>query len=584
MNHNTSVSTVDPVTTEIIRTALIAITDEMKTNLMRSAYNPIIYEALDYTVGLFDAKGNTVSIGLGLPMFIGGLSDAIKAMIKHYGPDGIKEGDIIMTNDPFTMGSHLNNVIIALPIFWQKEMLGFAATMAHWQDIGGTLSGTTTDVYSEGLQIPIVKIFKEGVQDKEITEIIRSNVRLSDQAMGDFWAQIAAARTGEKRFLQLVKNYGRDAVISSISMIMDHSEIIARKEVESIPDGVYEADSFLDDDGVGQDPIFIGVKVIVEGDTFTVDLSNMNPQVKGFYNSGESAGRSAALVAFKCLTTPTLMPINEGSFRPLKVILPSGTVVSAKKPAATRQWMNVPDSIVDTVFKAVSPACPEKVAAAHHCDLMFYTAYGTRKDTEEFFIIAEGLFGGGWGAKYDEDGMSTTICINDGDTHNSPIEALEAKYPVQVLQYTLRTDSGGAGRHRGGLGAIRAYKALNDMAINTGIDRTKCAPWGLEGGKSGLPNKVCVVKKDGTVVNFPNGKLSSYQLEEGDQFILYSGGGGGFGNPLERPVDKVQSDVISGYVSMEMAEKEYGVVIKPDSFEVDVKATERLREAMKAKV
>lgn len=570
-------ASIDPVTTEIIRTALIAITDEMKTNLMRSAYNPIIYEALDYTVGLFDAKGDTVSIGLGLPMFIGGLSDAIKAMIGHYGPEGIKEGDIIITNDPFTMGSHLNNVIMALPIFWEKELLGFAATMAHWQDIGGTLQGTTTDVYSEGLQIPIVKIFKEGVQDKEITEIIRSNVRLSDQAMGDFWAQIAAARTGEKRFHQIVKTYGRDAVMNSIAMIMDQSEIIARKAVESIPDGVYEADSFLDDDGVGKDPIFIGVKVIVEGDTFTIDLSKMNPQVQGFYNSGESAGRSAALVAFKCLTTPTLMPINAGSFRPLKVILPSGTVVSAKKPAATRNWMNVPDSIVDTVFKAVSPGCPEIVAAAHHCDLMFYTAYGTKKDTDEFFIIAEGLFGGGWGAKYDQDGMNTTICINDGDTHNTPVEALEAKYPVQVLQYTLRTDSGGAGRHRGGLGAIRAYKALNPMAINTGIDRTKCAPWGLEGGKSGLPNKVRVRKKDGTEVDFSNGKLSSYPLEEGDSFILYSGGGGGFGDPLERPVDKVLRDVISGYVSIEQAEKDYGVVIDPDNYEVDREATEQLR-------
>jgi N-methylhydantoinase B len=572
----------DPVTTEIIRTAIIATTDEMKTNLMRSAYNPIIYEALDYTVGLFDAKGNTVSIGLGLPMFIGGLSDAIKAMNEFYGPDGIKKGDILLTNDPFTMGSHLNNVIIALPLFWENELIGFASSMAHWQDIGGTLSGTTTDVYSEGLQIPIVKIFKQGTLDLELMEIIKSNVRLSEQAVGDFWAQIASVRTGEKRFLQIVERFGKDSVLDSIQIIMDQSETLARKAVEAIPDGVYEASSFLDDDGVTNEPIPINVRVIIKGDKMTVDLSNMSPQVKGYYNSGESAGRSAAQVAFKCLTTPLLTPINDGSFRPLEVILPPGTVVSARKPAATRNWMNVPDSIVDTVIKALSPASPHLVAAAHHCDLIFSTTYGTNPKTNQFFLIAEGLIGGGWGAKNDEDGMNATICINDGDTHNTPVEALETKFPLRVEKYELRPDSGGSGRYRGGLGAVRAYKALSPMALNTGIDRTQCAPWGLEGGKSALPNKVTVIRhdSDGSELQFPNGKLSSYHLEEGDMYILYSGGGGGFGNPLERPAKKVHDDVVKGYVSVEKAREDYGVVIDPESLQLDNHLTSALRKKL----
>lgn len=575
--------TTDPVTIEIIRTAIIATTDEMKTNLMRSAYNPIIYEALDYTVGLFDANGNTVSIGLGLPMFIGGLSDAIKAMIDCYGKDGINEGDIIITNDPFTMGSHLNNVIMVLPIFWENELVGFASSMAHWQDIGGTLSGTTTDIYSEGLQIPIVKIFKNGVQDLELTEIIKSNVRLSDQAMGDFWAQIASIRTGEKRFLQIVERFGKSSVLESIDIIMNQSEILARKAVEQIPDGIYFASSFLDDDGVTNDPIPINVKVIIKGDKMTIDLSEMSPQVKGYYNSGESAGRSAAQVAFKCLTTPLLTPINEGSFRPLEVILPPGTVVSAEKPAATRNWMNVPDSIVDTVFKAISPAAPKIVAAAHHCDLIFSTTYGTNPSTNQFFLIAEGLIGGGWGAKHDEDGMNATICINDGDTHNTPVEALESKFPLRVEKYELRPDSGGAGKYRGGLGAIRAYSALVPMTLNTGIDRTQCSPWGLEGGKSGFPNKVTVVKKDGdgSEVHFRNGKLSSYPLSEGDMYILYSGGGGGFGNPIDRPFEVVQEDVIKGYVSVEKAKEDYGVIINSENLNIDYQGSRKLRDELR---
>lgn len=581
LNHDVALA--DPITTEIIRKSLVAVTEEMKTNLMRSAYNSIIYEALDFTVGLFDSEGNTVSIGLGLPMFIGGLSDAIKAMIAHYRSEGIQKGDIMITNDPFIMGSHLNNVIVAMPIFHDHELVGFSASMAHWQDIGGTLSVIPTDVYTEGLQIPIVKIFKEGKQDIDLTEMIRTNVRLSDQAMGDFWAQIASVRTGEKRFQQLCERYGRSNVIHCIDNLMNQSEVIARKAVEKMPDGIYEADSFLDDDGIvsGQ-TVPIGVRIIIKGDQMTIDLSNVSPQVRGPINAGESAGRSAALVAFKCLTSPLVTPINEGSFRPLNVILPSGTVVSAVKPAATRKWMNVPDSIVDTVFKALAPACPDQVAAAHHCDLMFFTAYGNDPKTNKFFLIPEGLIGGGWGAKNDEDGMNTTICINDGDTHNTPVEALEAKYPIRVERYELRQDSGGAGRYRGGLGAIRSYTALSQMKLNTGIERTQCEPWGIEGGKSGLPNKITVTK-NGEEIHFPNGKLSSLELEEGEGFTLYSGGGGGFGDPLDRPAETVHQEVISGYVSVAKAKEDYGVVIDPATLTLDQQATLELRNNIRPK-
>ncbi|HLG72845.1 MAG TPA: hydantoinase B/oxoprolinase family protein, partial [Chloroflexota bacterium] len=423
---------VDAITAEIIRNALVAITDEMKTNLMRTAYNMIIYEALDFTVGLFDADGNTVSIGLGLPMFIRGLSDAVKAKIAHYGKDGIEPGDILLTNDSYIMGSHLNHMIFTLPIFWQGEIVAFASSMAHWMNIGGVLqqNSVTRDIYSEGLQMPIVKIFKRGVQDQELTEVIRTNIRFPELGMGDFRAQVASIRTGEKRVLDLLARYGKHALLGSIQRIYDQSEKLARANVATIPDGVYEAESFMDDDGitVGQH-VPVKVKVLVEGDQMTVDLSDMSPQVAGYFNSGVTAGRSAAEVAFKCLTSPTLLPINHGSFTPLNIILPMGRVISAVKPAPVRQWMTVPMTVVDTIFKAMVGAIPDRTIAGHYADLCVSLLTGVDKRSGRLFITGAGHPGGGWGAKQNEDGR-TAVAINDGDTHNVPAEALEAKVPV----------------------------------------------------------------------------------------------------------------------------------------------------------
>src|SRR2546428_2661416 len=262
---------VDAITAEIIRNAVVAITDEMKTNLVRTAYNEIIYVALDSTIALFDADGTTLSIGLGLPMFIRGLSDSIKAKLAFYNPDSghgeIEPGDILLTNDSYIMGSHLNHMIFSLPIFWEGEIVAFSSSMAHWQDVGGTLGAPTRDIYSEGLQLPIVKIFKRDVQDRELTDIIRTNVRFPDLAMGDFRAQIASIRTGERRFLDLLRRYGAATVQDSITSIYDQSDRLARASVASIPDGTYDAESFMDDDGLAfGKTIPIKVKVTVVGE------------------------------------------------------------------------------------------------------------------------------------------------------------------------------------------------------------------------------------------------------------------------------------------------------------------------------
>ena len=569
----------DPVVTELVRNGVIAITEEMKTNLTRTAYNMIIYEALDFTVGLFTAKGETVSIGLGLPMFIRGMAETVKAKLRHFGDD-IGPGDILLTNDAYITGSHLNHLTFSMPIFDDGILVGFAVCMAHWPDIGGTLDGMTTDIYSEGLQIPILKYQRAGKVNRDLLDILRMNVRLPERAMGDLRAQLTAIASGERRFLELIRRYGREEVLDSIAAIMDQSEAAARARALAIPDGVYEAESFMDDDGVDiAQPVPIRVRAIVDGDRVTVDLSDVSEQVKGFYNSGVTTGFACSQVAFKCLTSPTDYPINDGSFRNLEVVVPMGRIVSAEKPAPMRWWMTFPMTIVDTVFKALAPAIPERIVAGHHADLIIGMLNGVNPETSEFYIAFIGPTGGGWGAKQAEDGNSATICMNDGDTHNSPVEQLEAKYPLLFEAHALRPDSCGAGRQRGGLGIENIVQARAPLTVNTQIDRVHCAPWGLGGGGDAMGNAVALRREGTWRDDFPNAKVFTARLGPGEAFALRSGGGGGFGPPLERSIEAVAHDVRQGYVTPEAAFRDYGVVCDAATLAVDVEASEKIRAA-----
>jgi N-methylhydantoinase B len=295
--------------------------------------------------------------------------------------------------------------------------------------------------------------------------------------MGDLRAQVTAIKTGERRFLELLERYGQKPVLDCIEVLMDHSEAVARERTRSIPDGVYEAESFMDDDAVDvAKRIPIRVKVVVSGDEMTVDLTEVAKQVRGFYNSGPTTGIACAQVAFKCITSPTDYPVNDGSFRNLKVILPPGSIVSAVRPAPMRWWMTFPMTVVDTIFKALSKAVPDQVIAGHHADLCVAMLDGFYPDTGKLFITSFGPLGGGWGAKRGEDGVSATVCINDGDTHNSPNEQFEAKFPVMVESLSLISDSGGPGLYRGGLGVETVVQALFDFNINTSIERAVCLP------------------------------------------------------------------------------------------------------------
>jgi N-methylhydantoinase B len=568
----------DAVLTEIVRNGVIAVTEEMKTNLMRTAYNMIVYEALDFTVGLYTPEGETISIGLGLPSFIRGMAETVKAKLRHFGAGGLEPGDILVTNDAYTTGSHLYHFTFSLPIFHRGKLAGFACCMAHWTDVGGVLGGVTTDIYAEGLQIPILKYARRGVVNQDLLDIIRMNVRIPERAMGDLRAQITAVKTGERRFLELLERYGRDEVLAAIQNIMDQSEAAARARTRTIPDGVYEAESYMDDDGVeiGK-PVPIKLRVVKRADEMTIDLSEVSKQVRGFYNSGATTGYSCAQVAYKCLTSPTDYPINEGSFRPLKVVLAPGTVVSAVKPAAMRWWMTFPMTVVDTVFKAVAAPIPDRTIAAHHADLCVALINGISPKDGRLFLAGIGPLGGGFGAKQTEDGVSATVCMNDGDTHNHPVEQMEAKYPLLFERHALRPDSGGPGRYRGGLGTEQVVQARSPININVQVERVHCRPWGLSGGGAGAGNQVTLRLGGKEVTDLPNAKVLMKRLNAGDAITVRAGGGGGFGPPQERDAERVAQDVRQGYVSLAAAAESYGVVLDAQTLEVDRAATNKRR-------
>ena len=396
--------------------------------------------------------------------------------------------------------------------------------------------------------------------------------------MGDLRAQITAVKTGERRFLELLERYGRDEVLAAIRNIMDQSEAAARARTRTIPDGVYEAESFMDDDGVdiGR-PVPIKVRVLKKGDEMTIDLSEVAKQVRGFYNSGATTGYSCAQVAYKCLTSPTDYPINEGSFRSLKVVLAPGTVVSAVKPAAMRWWMTFPMTVVDTVFKAMAAPIADRTIAAHHADLCVALINGLSPKDGRLFLAGIGPLGGGFGAKLTEDGVSATVCMNDGDTHNHPVEQMEAKYPLLFERHALRQDSGGAGRYRGGLGTEQVVQARSPININVQVERVHCRPWGLGGGAAGAGNQVTLRLGGKEITDLPNAKVLMKRLNAGDAITVRAGGGGGFGAPHERDAERVANDVRQGYVSLAAAAESYGVVLDPQTLEVDTTATHKRR-------
>ncbi|MGK9051648.1 hydantoinase B/oxoprolinase family protein [Neorhizobium petrolearium] len=549
----------DPITVEVVRNAIVAYGDEMAEALCKSAYNMMIYEVRDYCCGLIDTQGRMISQNRGgLPIFLADLGIAVEDGIKKYGLKGFDEGDVLVMNHGHICGQHLNNVVVYAPCFHDGELIGFAANRAHWVDIGGGRQGfgsnATTDIFSEGLQMRSLKIYKAGELNDTLYQIIQDNIRYPDASLGDLRAQIASCQIGAKRYSELVARYGRDVVESCVETIWDHADKAVRQVIERIPDGTYSAESYLDNDGRDlATPLKIAVKVIVSGSTITVDFHGMHPQVNGPLNAGRSGGIAAARVAFKALTSPEL-DVNEGCFRALNVDLPDGTILSARPPAALGQWSIALPTVIDTILKALAPAVPELIPAAHKGDMGGCSFFGFYDDGSRFLLM--NIFGGGWGGRPHEDGESAAVSVCQGDVRNTPVELQEIKYPFIIERHALRPDSGGAGEHRGGLGIELTYRCLRACRGNINFDRTVTPPWGLHGGKTGEISIAIIERADGTQQKVH--KATDVQFKPGDRITFLTAGGGGYGDPRNRSRTDLEEDIANGLVSPEAAARDYG--------------------------
>jgi N-methylhydantoinase B len=576
---------IDPATLEIIGGALIACTNEMAAVLSKTAYNPMVFEVQDFCVGIIDPQGQLIAQNSGgLPIFLADMGTAVLDGIEKFGISGFEPGDAIAMNAPYVCGQHLNNVVIYTPCFVDGELIAFPGVRAHWLDVGGRRVGfgsvETTEIYEEGLQLRSIKVFRAGKLDENIWQIIADNVRFPESCLGDLRAQLAACRLGERRLSELFRRYGRETVKNCIEEMWNQSEKLARLAVAAIPDGEYKAESFLDNDGQELDkPVPVHVTVRVHGDEMTVDFSDVADQVKGPINCGISGGIAAARVAFKALTLPS-HPVDEGCFRPLHVILPPGKFLSAQPPAALGLWSIPLPTVIDTVLAAFASAVPDKIPAAHKGEMGGFALYGTDESTGRRFVCLN-MMGGGWGGRPGGDGPSAVVSICQGDVRNTPIELLESRYPLFFDKFSLRQDSGGAGRFRGGLGIELAVRSHYPALVNFNLERTKCAPWGLWGGQ---PGAVCQARVQSTQDSAWASvkKQTRYPISPESRVVFLTAGGGGWGDALERNPEAVASDVRQGYISTEAAAA-YGVLLDQATGEVDLKATETLRARLRHK-
>jgi N-methylhydantoinase B len=445
------------------------------------------------------------------------------------------------------------------PFFWQGRLLCFLAVRAHWIDVGGGSTGfgssMTRDVYEEGLQVRSVKIYREGKPNTEVLRLIEDNIRFPESSLGDLRAQIACCRTGEERLEQICRKYGGEVFLKAVETIWDQTDQLVREAVRAIPDGVYEASSFLDDDGrVLSKTIPIKVKVAVRGEELTIDFSEVADQVPGFINCGVSGGLAAARVAFKALTSPE-REVNEGSFRALKVVLPPGKLLSARRPAPIGGWSLSLPTVLDTILRALAPALPERIPAAHKGDMGGYAIFGVNPKTGRRYVC-QNIIGGGWGGRPFEDGPSAAVSMCQGDVKNTPVELQELYYPLFYECHRLRPDSGGAGKYRGGLGVEVKVRPLYDFYVSRNTDRIQCPPWGLRGGRQGAVNET-LVQRDGIEEKLP-GKFSHLLVHPGQTVTFLTAGGGGYGDPAERDPASVKRDLKLGLITAEKAREDYG--------------------------
>lgn len=571
----------DPVSIEIVRNALISAAVEMSIVLKRTAYNYIINEGQDFSVGLFNELGETLAQAPGLPEFVCDIPSAIHSIIDDIGGvERFEDGDIYLTNDPYANTFHVHDVNAIKPIFLDKELIGFSCVRAHWHDLGGASgagSMQATEVFQEGLILRSVRLYRAGELSEDILRIIRENTRLPDGVLGDIRAQVGACRIGEQRYLEIVERFGVSRFQAATQQILEIGEQQAREALMRIPQGIYEAETCLDNDGVDLDrPLPVKATVKVDEDRITIDVSGSAAWCVGPMHANKNTTTSICRMVFKMLTTPT-EPANEGHFRMVSVTIPDESIFNAKRPQGTWPGFFALEALIDVIKRALAEAIPDRVNADDYGKCTPAHIKGTYPDGSIFFLAD--TEGGGWGGKPYEDGENAMLF---GDVRITPVELLESKYPVRLTQYRLRPDSGGPGRWRGGLGVIKDYQCrAPGMTFNAGLDRQVCPPQGVLHGHSAFGNRIVIKDVDGTETVLPS-KVTDYPVDPGQTISFQTAGGGGYGDPLLRDIGRVADDVRLGLVSVPQARSSYGVVVDQENISVEMQETNKLRDSMLA--
>ena len=545
----------DPITLEIIQNSLQSTADEMFAAMKKTAMSSIIYEVLDMGTGIMDAKGELASSGAGLPAFIGVLDKAVKVLVAKYSGEGaVRPGDVFVTNDPYHGGvTHLNDIVVAMPVFAEGTLIAWVANIAHNSDVGGmapgSLTGEAKEIFQEGLRLPAVRLVAAGKTVDPVMEIIKVNSRMPDVLHGDVWAAIASVRIGERRLRELAARYGVGTFCHAMEEFMELGNRISLAALKDLPAGKYEL-SELQDDGQTY-----SVKVNISPKKFVVDLRDNPDQAENPVNTSRDGVMVAVQMLFKSLTD-SVSPANGGTFRPIELLTREGSVFHAKEPAPLGFYYEIELRVYDLLWHCLAPILPDKLAAGHFASVCGTFIGGIHPDTGRQYTIIEPQLGG-WGASRKGDGNSAMFCGFHGETYNCPAEINEARNGLYVDCMRLNLEPGGEGMHTGGRGIVMDYRIRSkDGFLTAGYTRSRYPAWAVDGGREGSPNYVEFIPNKGERQKFAF--VSGLKTTTDDVIRVVTGNGGGLGNPKKRDIKLVRRDVKNGMITRERAKKVYG--------------------------
>jgi N-methylhydantoinase B len=546
----------DPITLEIIQSSLQAAADEMFAALRRTAMSAIIYEVLDMGTGITDKNGEMAGSGAGIPAFVGVLDKTVKRVLEKFNqPGDIEPGDIFITNDPYSGGvTHLNDVVLTMPVFAGDDLVAWTANIAHWNDVGGMVPGSmstdATEIFQEGMILSGIKLFSRGQPIRSVFDILTANCRMPDFLIGDLWAGVASVRVGERRILEIVNKYGKDVFLHAVREYLDYGERVTLAALKRLPKGKY---SLVEPQDNGPD---YKVTIEITDDEFIIDLRDNADQDKGPFNMSRDEATVACQIAFKGIVSADRLA-NGGTFRPLKVLTRHGSVFDPMYPAAQGIYYEITIRVHDLIWRCLAPHMPERLPAGGFASVCGTLFGGIHPDTGRSYAVIEPELGG-WGGSSTSDGNPGQFSALHGETYNCPAEVAEARYGVTVDYLSFHDEGGGAGFRRGGKGVRIDYRIKSDNAwLTVAYTRDKNPPWPLKGGQPGSPNHVLIRRANGETER--HAVTSGLTLNTDDVIQVMTGTGAGWGDPMERPLELVKQDLKNGYITLEQANQYYGL-------------------------